>query len=300
MSTSARPGAVSRRTVTKGAAWVVPVIAVGVAAPSASASTGCQPLNVVIPSGDVSGNPITLTGQGSDGSVYTVTIGSDLASNTVVGQSRDASVYEGTNLPAIPYASYNLTTAGDGWNGGRSDAGDLDFVFTGFGPGSGGAVVLNQRTKTTAGTSDGTVPMTGVDSQTLTFIFAKDGVAFDPTDLSITVFDITSGLADPDPTYGPLGWRDDYWDAVGFSATPTSITYTGTIAAYAQSAGSGTIADPYRRAGSSQPTLSGETVTDVFAFDSFPSGSQMVYSNAGDRHGWHFISISGISFTVGC
>jgi hypothetical protein len=40
----------SRRTIATGAAWAVPVIAVGAAAPSMAASPGCVPTFVIVPS----------------------------------------------------------------------------------------------------------------------------------------------------------------------------------------------------------------------------------------------------------
>lgn len=53
------------------------------------------------------------------------------------------------------------------------------------------------------------------------------------------------------------------------------------------------------RAGENQLTLGGgNVVSDRFTFARFPSGTTMKYLNYGNERGWHFISISGLSFEV--
>jgi len=278
---AASPG-LSRRTLMKGAAWGVPAVAVAVATPVAAAS--CIPVSIVIDPGQTTApddQTLVLTGTDTSGTVYTITVTSTHeTTTTTIGQSRPGD-------SPIPYTSYNLNTAGNGWNGGIADDGSQDYPFPEFAPGAGvGAIVLNQR-----GAVDpeptGTIPL-GADLQTLTFTFEAGGASIDPTNLVMDVFDITSGKAEE-------GWRQNYWDAVGFSVTPSSIAYMGT-AAYGQGDGAGTLADPYRRTDQEQPTDPDGTVTDRFVFASFPSGSQLQYTNYNDLHGWHFISISGIRF----
>lgn len=305
--------AVSRRTVVKGAAWSVPVIAATIAAPRSVASpAGCAPFTFAItpsiPEAPDS-QTIVLAGTDDDGNEITVTITSALNATTTIGQERPASPVDDANYPALPYKSYNLSTAGSGWNGGEADDGRWDYQYSGFAPAAGaGAIVLNQRAAVQP-EPDGAVPQ-GPDMQTLTFVFTRNGVSFDPENLRLDIFDITSAYVparpntDPGdgspwhPEAGPLGWRQIYWDAIGFSQPPSSIAFTGTTTGYGQGVGAGTLTDPYHRTEGNQPTEAGSVVSDRFTFASFPSGTTMQYTNHDGRHGWHFVSISGISFDI--
>lgn len=282
---------VTRRTVVKGAAWSLPVIAVATAMPLAAASTvPCEPVAFTItpnPEPPVD-QTITLTAAAPNGDVYAVTISSVASATTAIGQSKPSA--------GTPYSSFNMTTAGSGWNGGSAATGSGDYVFNGFAPSAGaGAIVLNQRAAVSPEPT-GTAPL-GPDVQTLTFVFTRNGVPFDPVNLRMDIFDITSIAT------GSTAWRDRYWDAVGFSIAPGTKTYTGSAIgpAYVTGEGAGTIGDPYRRAAAYAPTTSG-VISDRFVWPKAPSGLQMQYSNwtsdvtGSVVHGWHFISISGISF----
>lgn len=218
-----------------------------------------------------------------------------LAANTVTEQER-------VGVPDrvdYPWQGHNLKTTNSGWTGGQADNGDWDWVASGFAPPENtGAIVLNQRV---AGMTESPwLPTsTGTDRQTLTFEFQKDGVEFDPSGLSLDIFDITSAKPTPSSVAERTFWRGTYWDAVGFSVTPTSIESTGGL--YGTGAGAGTLTQPYRREGENQPTnsASGLHVMDRFEFDSFPSGTQMEFTNHGGTQGWHFISLAGLKFDVG-
>lgn len=293
--TTASEGALRRRSVLTGAAWSAPIIALGVAAPVAAASgtSPCVPVKFAIPLNQPSSNSVVLTHTDPLGHVYVLTISSAVTANTAVGQSRPAT--------GTPYTSTNLSTTGSGWNGGFNPNGSEDALFTNFAPSaSAGAIVLNQRT-TTSPEPNGTVPDAGSDQQTLTFTFTKNGALYNPKDLTIDIFDITSLRTAPNNT--PLSWRNRYRDMVGFSQQPSEIT---TVGPYVKGAGTGTIASPYRRSGDNSPTTGVDPILDTFVFDSFPSGSTMVYRNgvftnsdgtaSVSGKGWHFISISGIQF----
>lgn len=281
-----------RRTVVRGAAWTVPVIAVAAAAPlaAASAPNPCVPVSFIIKpenSQAPADQTVVLSSSDSAGNVYSVTISSVATSTTAIGQSN----------PSVPYTAFNMNTSGNGWNGTSRTDGSRDYIYTGFAPSAGaGAIVLNQRAAVSPEPT-GTEPL-GLDEQTLTFMFTKNGVVFDPVSLSLDIFDITSVSRAGSAAPGTGAWREGYWDAVGFSTKPATIVYTGTVATYS-GAGAGTFADPYRRAGENQLTLGGgNVVSDSFTFASFPSGTTMKYLNYGNERGWHFISISGLSFQV--
>lgn len=277
---------VSRRTVVKGAAWSVPVIAAAVAAPAAAASgIECEPLVLTIPptAQEVGTTSLTLT-QVANGDTYAITISSTLGADTVTGQSTP-------NQPGTPIEDFNLSTAGYGWAGGPWPDGSADGIFADFTPGGSGAIVINQRSMTDP-EPEGTGAF-GVDVQTLTFTFTRNGVPFDPTALSFEVFDITSAVG--------TSWRNHYWDTVGFSIPPGSVQLVMAPPGYGPGVGAGTFADPYRRVSGNQQTFPVSPTIDRFTFASFPSGSQMQYSNWEFRGGWHYIAISGLTFQYeGC
>lgn len=295
---------VSRRAVLKSAAWATPVVAAAVAVPQAMASTQppCTPVTFTIlpdqPSPE--SQSVTLTASDPLGNIYTCTISSTIGANTVIGQSRPST--GDANWPEVGYTTFNMNTTGSGWNGGEADDGRWDRVYTGFGP---TAIVLNQRAKVDP-EPNGMVPL-GADEQTLTFAFTMNGAPYDPENLSVDIFDITSVKFTPrpntnpgdgsgwHPNAGPTGWRVNYWDAVGFSVPPSSIAFTG-ASPYGPGVGAGTIADPYRRANEHEPTVSSGVTSDRFTFPSFPTGTTMKYTNWNNTRGWHFISISGIQF----
>lgn len=297
---------ISRRTLVRGAAWSVPVIAAATVVPQsvASGASLCEPVEFTIGSGQPApgDNFLEFAAQDEQGNNYTIAISSEIGASTTVGQKRDPI----PNYPEIPYVSYNMNTSGDGWQGTEADDGRWDNVFSGFAPDGAGAIVLNQRASVSP-EPNGHVP-NGSDIQTLTLEFTKNGQVFNPANLVLDIFDITSvhqaprpntnpGDGSPwHPASGPLGWRQNYWDAVGFGIAPTVIEYTGTVAEYGQGAGSGTHSDPYRRREPLQPTQRSETVSDRFTFSSFPSGTTMTFTNFNNERGWHFISISGIRF----
>ncbi|GAA2231313.1 hypothetical protein N1031_07625 [Herbiconiux moechotypicola] len=274
-------GGIERRTVLTVGAWSVPVLAMAVAAPSAAASTvpDCR-FDVVLTPSSTPSNPLILQATSSfSGQVYTVVITSTISGDTTIGEDIDGS-----------YVTRNLAQDGSGINGSIAADGSADWVYSGFGPS--GAIVLNQRTSTVVG--DDTLPVAGTDRQTLSFAFYDGSNTLIPNvgDFSVTVFDISSA-ADATPT----GWRQNYWDAVGFSVTPTAITNVSSPYPLG-GAGTGTLADPYHRIDGSQPTVGDPEIEDRFDFGSFPSGGELVYTQYDGRQGWHFIAISGLQFTV--
>lgn len=263
---------IRRRTLLKAAAWSVPVMSLAVATPLAAASQALCDTDFAVQFtvGPGGASPATLTATSPDSAeVYTVQISSALGANTTTTQAG---------------ASYNFSQNGSGWNGGTDPIGNTDYVFTGFGPA--GALVLSQRVQ---GSNAPIGP--GADSQQLTFTFTSSlGTVVNPTDFQIQVFDISSATANI--------WRSNYWDTVGFSVAPDTITHAPLRD---PGLGAGTLADPFRRTGGNIQTGQGPFV-DTFQFASFPSSSTMTYSQAAGRQGWHFIAISGISFTApaGC
>lgn len=263
----------SRRALLQTAAWTAPTIAFAAAAPTASASTPpCTPVQVQLIATATSTNPLLLTAVGPNGEIYTVSIQSTTTSNTITGETDATGIHQ----------EFNLTQGSSGWAG-NLVAGDQ--VVTGFG--DPGAIVLNQRAQYSGGTStSGGVPLAGEVSQTLTFTFRKGSTVINPVDVSFTIFDISSVQGSH--------WRGNYWDTVGFSVAPASVN-----SATNPGVGSGTISDPFHRATGNEGTgTSPVPFSDGFTFDSFPSGTQMVYAQLAGRQGWQFISISGITFTT--
>jgi hypothetical protein len=272
-----------RRTVLTAGAWSVPVIAFAAAAPSAAASVAqnCRFDVVLTPTSDIT-NPLVLTATSPfSGEVYKVVITSAIDADTTTGE----------DITGEGFVTRNLARDGSGINGASPADGSNDWIYSGFGPD--GAIVLNQRTSTVPG--DDTVPVAGSDRQTLTFQFFDGSDTLLPTvgDFAVTVFDISSAVPeDADPA---VDWRQTYWDAVGFSATPDSITTTGP---YPAGTGAGTLAQPYHRIGENDQTIPDEVIEDTFTFGTFPSNGQLAYTQHNSLTGWHFISVSGIQFTV--
>ena len=267
----------SRRAIVQGAAWTVPVIALATSAPLAAAS-GC--VETVTQAVAVQGNPAqyTFTPAGGTGS-YKLFVSSVVDSGTETSQANAAH--------GGPF-DFNMGVSGSGWNGEGPDDGSGDYPFSGFG--ENGALTLNQRVKGTTAPASSAAPL-----QTLTFTFQDPaGATYNPTNFQITVFDI-SAVNFQDSTPGFSGWRAKYRDSVGFSTPPTSIANGGSAL---PGIGSGTLADPYRRATDNESTPPTLDFTDTFTFSSFPSGSKMIYTQVGDTQGWQFISIAQIKFDV--
>ena len=109
------------------------------------------------------------------------------------------------------------------------------------------------------------------------------------TSAAITVFDISS-------LTGSTGWRSTYWDAVGFSTAPSSITPNGCAD---KGAGSGTLTDTFRRAADNRDS-SVCSYSDTFKFNTFTSGTVVRYTQHNNRQGWQFVSISNITFKAPC
>ncbi|ROQ15563.1 hypothetical protein EDF54_0427 [Rathayibacter sp. PhB93] len=264
----------SRRTVTAGAMWSIPVVSAAVAAPLAAASTLPCTSTAMFTQSSMSLNPLTLTATSPTGTSTSVRITSVLAADT-------------TTTPTTDSRSFNLTQDGTVWFAGGStdfaNEGPLDYYEP-------GVLLLNQRRAGQVSTSDvriPEVPTPGSDSQTLIFeFFDVDGKPFDPTDVQLTFLNITS-RADDD-----LYWALRFWTSVGFSVAPTSITTRGGAAGV----GAGTVADPFRRATKNEPARPLAPRFDVFTFASLPSGSALTYSQFGGYQGWHNSAITGLGF----
>ncbi|MCJ1674796.1 MULTISPECIES: hypothetical protein [unclassified Rathayibacter] len=271
----------TRRSVTAGALWSIPVISAAVGAPLAAASmTPATPVSpqpcssvTMFTLTSIASNPTTLMASSPTGKASTVRITSVLAPGTTT---------------EIDGKSYNLTQDGTvWWAGGSSDfANEVPLRY--FEP---GVLILNQRRAGAVSTSDVRFPGTpapGLEAQTLTFEFLdEEGKPFDPFDVRLTVLNITSGVVS-ETSYWPL----KFWSTVGFSVTPTSISSRGGAAGV----GAGTVADPFRRATNWEPAVPLTPRYDTFTFRSFPSGSSLVYSQHGGYQGWHSSAITGLGF----
>lgn len=121
-SVPVRPSGIERRTILKGAAWAVPVMAVAVAAPLASASvntsglavtaseTSLATLNLLEGGGTVTAtalitrpSQITVTngpGAISQTATFTVTVGRPAGVNISVGRARGFGVYSFNGVPS--------------------------------------------------------------------------------------------------------------------------------------------------------------------------------------------------------
>lgn len=136
--TSPAASGVERRTILKGAAWAVPVMAVAVAAPLAAASvnnsglavtgteTGLLALNLLDGGGTVNAGalitvPTELTITNGPGAInqtatVTVTVGRPGGINLTLGQARGFGVYSFNEVPSTPSqrtAVYQRTLTGE-------------------------------------------------------------------------------------------------------------------------------------------------------------------------------------------
>lgn len=155
----------------------------------------------------------------------------------------------------------------------------------------------------------------------LTSIWCQHPTCFTPPALTrdlcarattIVVGDISSNVTKAN--YSTDGYRDQYWDAVGFSQTPSGIVSTQHGSTTAEQTGAGTFASPLQRSGANHPSADGPWV-DTFTFGSVSSnGLTMEYTNrflkevslGGGTYvgkpgeplfGWQAINIQSISFT---
>ncbi|QHC60045.1 hypothetical protein [Rathayibacter sp. VKM Ac-2760] len=259
------PAGPTRRSLAASAAWSLPVVSAAVAAPLAAASpVSCLSTTMFTPT-SVASNPTVLTALSSTGVLSTVRISSVLAPGTTT-ETRGQ--------------DFDLTRDGSRWasNGDPSAVGEV--VLRDYPDGS---LMLNQRR---AGPIE-EEPSPGSDLQTLTFEFlGADGRPFDPTDVRLTIQNITSFAVPNDP------WLVDWWSTVGFSVPPASISampgHPG--------AGAGTVADPFRRDASTDLGIFGGALVDTFIFRTFPSGSTLAFSQHQGQQGWHAIALSALSF----
>ncbi|QHC64158.1 hypothetical protein GSU69_16680 [Rathayibacter festucae] len=266
----------SRRSVTAGAMWSVPVVGAAVAAPLAAASTvPCTSTTMFTQSVVSATNPLTLSATSPTGTTSTIRVTSILAADT-------------TTTPTTDSRNFNLTQNGRVWFAGGTDREAYEMPEDFFGP---GLLILNQRRAGPVSTTNAVtteVPTPGSDSQTLIFeFFDADGKPFDPVDVQLTFLNILSDAAKPG-----LYWALKSWTTVGFSVAPTSISSSGGNAGV----GAGTIADPFRRATADERAFTPTPRYDTFSFRSLPSGSSLVYSQFGGFQGWHNSAITGLGF----
>ncbi|WP_127888279.1 hypothetical protein [Rathayibacter festucae] len=249
------------------AVWSAPVAAAVIAAPLAAASTAalCDSAVDFARTRNAGGDTAVLLAPSSSGAVSTVRITSVLApGTTTTTQGR----------------SFNLTQSGSAWGGGIGDTA-LESTEAQYGDSAPrSALVLNQRREGPITT----FPSPGSDSQTLTFqFFDSQGRLFDPAGLQLEFFDFTS--------QDRQAWVPDHWDAMGFSVAPTEIVQDPIFAG----TGAGTLADPYRRVGGDDGTIT-FFKKDIFVFDVFPSGSTLTYTQHEGRQGWHTVFLTGLQF----
>ena len=109
---------ISRRRLAAGAAWAVPVIVVGAAAP-AQAASGCTPFTVQRATAVRSGVQLVLAVTSPDASSFIATF------QTLVGSARILDW--GTNLP--PLGSSTVTLFGDGTNSGNDYRGTYTVAY---------------------------------------------------------------------------------------------------------------------------------------------------------------------------
>ncbi|MCJ1674795.1 MULTISPECIES: hypothetical protein [unclassified Rathayibacter] len=259
------PAGPTRRTIAASAAWSLPVVSAAVAAPLAAASPASCRSTAVFTQTSVASNPTVLTAVAPGGAVSTVRIDSALAAGTTTAtQGRD----------------FNLVRDGNRWASGGSLSAVSEVVVRNYPAGS---LMLNQR-RSGPITED---PSPGPDAQTLTFTFVgPDGRSFDPTDVQLSIQNITS---DTNPGYP---WLLSWWSTVGFSVRPASISST----AGHEGVGTGTAEDPFRRAASSDAGIIGRALIDTFTFGAFPSGSTLTYSQHQGHQGWHASALGALSF----
>lgn len=110
-STDTRSGAISRRTIAKGAAWSLPVIATAAAAPAASASEVCAVMVAAAPASPIrwseSGNhfvTVTVTNGGKPVKAAEVTATPGRGSGFTVGPNPGFTGSNGTVLLAVQVA----------------------------------------------------------------------------------------------------------------------------------------------------------------------------------------------------
>lgn len=267
----------SRRTVTKGLAWTVPAVAVTAPARAHAVSGACS---------------FIANFSVDDSAPVLLATSPDTARQIRI----DLSTLAG---PCTTLTAQNLGRGGSGtqqnWN---DPCATQD--FSGFGPA--GAVVLNQ-----VSTKDGCDRSTACgpevhDAQDVTFTFSDVATGAPVAgigDVRLEVFDITSvaefqGSSDWSSPTAPY-WAGRYYDAVGFDVTPTSIIPS----AYDPGAGTGSLSDPFHRTGSKMPSESGRIWQDSFLWSALP-GSSLVLRYTNLFYGYHFVSVSGLSFTAPC
>jgi hypothetical protein len=272
----------SRRTLVKGVTWATPVIATTIAAPAFAASRPCTPTFVSAQGGQADGKTVTMP--------TTTSLGTN--TNTVASSVTGSALTPPFSVPKG--TSYNMKFGTQSIDGGTHDKGARDRVVSWT---RGNTLVLNQI-GIGADDADDSTP-DGVPSQTLTFSFSgPDGKSFNPANLNITIADISSSNVSPDTT---TRWRDRYYDAVGFSTTPSRIT----ASPHDAGTGTGSNSNPFRRSTADKYSDTGP-YTDTFTFANATSGQfTMKYTQPGttitsNNTGWQFIGITGISFDANC
>lgn len=250
------PAALSRRALSRGAAWSVPALAVASVAPALALSlTGCATMLWT---------KTTLSGaQGTSGvRTGTITLASGDKVTVTVSQNRtggsrsydQALTYDGTNgdFSATSAGAQRAGTAGAGANK------DAKYVVD---PSTTSSVLtLNQQTSSSGSRA----------SETLTFSFKDStGALVTPETMSFNIYDIT--MQDKSIISSTKA-NQRYTDQASFAnATMTTTNHGGVPATYTQTATSLT--------GTSQSTATGNYVDVVLT----PTGSENVtltYANA--------------------
>lgn len=135
--TDAPPASVSRRTVTQGLAWSVPVFAAAVAAPLASASVACVEImstsTATFTRTSATAAVFTWTDLFGDGKDFTLTLaaipngGANMAINTTNNLTLDSATAGGEALPSVRLSLDTLTLA----NGGGGERVNFSFALDG-------------------------------------------------------------------------------------------------------------------------------------------------------------------------
>lgn len=286
---------ITRRSLAKGAAWATPVIAATSTIPAYAASPNedeCKNFNV-----NLSFNSATPTGDGKIINLTAVNNMQEKVIMTITSSLGEHTVTAGKDVRGRT-ADYNMRITRNAWGPAPND---LAFCYDAdqWSHSRNGGLVLNQMVQSYE-TEDGYIAGCGPEffvkaKQTLQFTFMREVkgvmVPFDPKNLKISIYDITS--VDRNPI-----WRTQYKDAVGFSVKPDKIEKIS--GPYPQGIGEGTFTSPYHRAEGHNPTdIHKEDQLDSFVFNDFPSGSTMEYTNA-RGYGRQFILLDSITFEAPC
>lgn len=279
---------IPRRTLAKGVAWATPVVTIAQTAPMFAAS-GVY---------NCTGSTTTWTANSTSGTQTAVI--------SATGGTCQLKVTMSSTMVSGCATTRNMTVGTQGlWTGGPNSPNNCSNGTT-FTAAPSNALILNNTFCTCSTSCNGpncggvfqpVCASCGGEQAAQDIRFAFTTLAGAPltslTSLALAVYDISSNI----DTNLPARWTGNYYDAVGFSVAPTSITRD------TQNAGTGTgsLTDPFRRSTQSYPTSAGPW-TDTFNFASIAGNTlTMRYSNYGtSAYGTQAIAVTGFSLKMPC